>query len=36
MMTLAHDGMLRAGEVTNELRAIDLAWNEKRDQVTIS
>ena len=36
MMTVAHDGMLRAGEVTNELRAIDLAWNEKRNQVTIS
>jgi len=35
MMTLAHDGMLRAGEVCSKLRILDIAWNKDRSSCTI-
>ncbi len=36
MMTVAHDGMLRAGEICRGLRAVDLCWNRARSTVTIN
>jgi hypothetical protein len=36
MMTVAHDGMLRAGEICSGLRAVDLSWNISRTTVTIT
>jgi len=36
MMTVAHDGMLRAGEICSGLRAVDLSWNIARTTVTLT
>ncbi len=36
MMTVAHDGMLRAGEICSGLRAVDLSWNMARTTVTLT
>jgi len=35
IMTVAHDAMLRSGEICGELRAIDFSWNKNRRSVTI-
>ena len=36
MMTVAHDGMLRAGEICSGLRAVNLSWNIARTTVTLN
>ena len=35
IMTVAHDAMLRSGEICGGLRAIDFSWNKSRRSVTI-
>jgi integrase len=35
IMTVAHDAMLRSGEISGGLRAIDFSWNKSRRSVTI-